>query len=78
MSTFYQQVFVPEQCFLSEALLWVAFQRLPTVLFDEDNQEIRGAKATEHEGYDIGTPAGRCRRMNAGEPKSLLILNSYA
>jgi hypothetical protein len=50
---------------LSEALLWVAFQRLPTVLFDDDNREIRGA--TEYEGYEIDTPGGplsedECRR----------------
>ena len=53
---FFQAVYVPERCFLSEALLWVAFQRLPTVQYDEDNREIR--EATEYQGYALDTPEG--------------------
>lgn len=56
MPTFFQAVYVPEQCFLFEALLWVAFQRLPIVQYNDENREIR--ETSENEGYEIETPEG--------------------
>ena len=41
MPVFLQAVDVPERCFLGEVLLWVAFQRLPTSLYDDDGQDVR-------------------------------------
>ena len=67
MPTFFQAVHIPEQCFLTEALLWVAFQRLPIALYNDDALEIR--EATENEGYEIDTPEGplteeECKRAS--------------
>lgn len=56
MPVFFQPVQMPQLCFLSEALLWVAFQRLPIARYNDDNIEIR--EATENEGYEINTPDG--------------------
>jgi hypothetical protein len=41
MPIFLQPVEVPERCYLGEALLWVAFQRLPTASYTVDGKEIR-------------------------------------
>jgi len=41
MPTFLQPVELPERCFLSEVLLWVAFQRLPVALYTYDGKEVR-------------------------------------
>jgi hypothetical protein len=54
---------------LHEALLWLAFQRLPTALYNDRNKEVRGA--TEYEGLEIDAPGGpltdeECKR--AGIP----------
>jgi hypothetical protein len=70
MPTFFQAVYVPERCFLSEALLWVAFQRLPVVQYNDEVREIHDA--TENEGYELETPEGpltedECKR--AGIPQ---------
>jgi len=56
MPTFLQPVDVPDRCFLHDALLWVAFQRLPTAWYNDSYREIR--EATEHEGYAIESPEG--------------------
>jgi len=69
MPTFLQAVDVPERCFLHEALLWVAFQRLPIALYNDENKEIR--EATENQDYEIDSPQGplteeECKR--AGIP----------
>ena len=52
MSTFWQQAEVPDRCFLHEALLWLAFQRLPVAFY----KEIRSA--SEYEGPEIESPGG--------------------
>lgn len=69
MPVFLQPVDVPEHCFLQEALLWLTFQRLPTALYNDRDQEIRNA--TGHEGPEIESPGGpltdeECKR--AGIP----------
>jgi hypothetical protein len=69
MPTFWQPVEVPERCFLHEALLWLAFQRLPVALYNDRNEEIRSA--SEYEGPEIESPGGpltdeECKR--AGIP----------
>ena len=69
MPVYLQSVEVPERCFLHEALLWLAFQRLPIALYNDRNQESRSA--TEHEGLEIQSPEGpltdeECKR--AGIP----------
>jgi len=56
MPTFLQPVDVPERRFLHEALLWLAFQRLPIALYNDDDQEIRSA--TEYDGYELESPGG--------------------
>ena len=69
MPTYWQPVEVPERCFLHEALLWLAFQRLPVSFYNDRNKEIRSA--SEYEGPEIDTPSGpltdeECKR--AGIP----------
>jgi hypothetical protein len=56
MPTYWQPVEVPERCFLHEALLWLAFQRLPVALYNDRSGEIRSA--SEYEGSEIETPGG--------------------
>jgi hypothetical protein len=56
MSTYWQSVEVPERCFLHEALLWLAFQRLPIALYNDEINEIRSA--SEFEGPEIDSPGG--------------------
>jgi hypothetical protein len=56
MTTYWQPVEVPERCFLDEALLWLAFQRLPITFYNNENKEIRSA--SEYEGPKIETPSG--------------------
>lgn len=56
MPSFWQPVEVPERCFLHEAMLWLAFQRLPVALYNDQNKEIRSA--TDYEGHDIESPGG--------------------
>ncbi len=68
MPPFLQPVDVPD-CFLHEALLWVAFQRLPVAFYNDRNQEIRSA--TNDEDAEITSPDGpltdeECKR--AGIP----------
>ena len=68
MPTLLQAVDVPERCFLHEALLWIAFQRLPTAIYNELSQEIR---EETNDGYKVGSPEGplteeECKR--AGIP----------
>src|ERR1044071_7260125 len=41
MPTFLQPVDVPERCFLQEVLFWVAFQRLPTVTWIDEGEDVR-------------------------------------
>ena len=41
MPIYLQAVDIPERCYLAEVLLWVAFQRLPTALYDYEGKEIR-------------------------------------
>jgi hypothetical protein len=41
MPTFLQPVLVPDRCYLFEALLWVAFQRLPVFSSDHEGEDIR-------------------------------------
>ena len=50
MPSFLQAVILPERCFLSEALLWIAFQRLPLSEFTFDGIQIRDS--TENNGYE--------------------------
>jgi hypothetical protein len=69
MPTYWQPVEVPERCFLQEALLWLAFQRLPVAFYNDENKEIRSA--SEYDGPAIETPSGtltdeECKR--AGIP----------
>jgi hypothetical protein len=69
MPTFFQPADIPERCVLHEALLWLAFQRLPTALYNDENKEVRSA--TENEGPEIDAPTGpltdeECKR--AGIP----------
>jgi hypothetical protein len=54
MSIFLQAVGVPERCYLGEVLLWVAFQRLPTALYDYEGKEIR--ETTEAGGMLVEIP----------------------
>jgi hypothetical protein len=66
---FFQPVEVPELCFLHEALLWLAFQRLPIAYYNDKMKEIR--TSTEYEGPEIDSPDGsltdeECKR--AGMP----------
>lgn len=56
MPTFWQPVQVPERCFLHEALLWLAFQRLPVTFYNDENKESRSA--SEYEGPEIESPGG--------------------
>jgi hypothetical protein len=51
MPIYLQAVDIPERCYLDEVLLWVAFQRLPTVLYDDRGQEVR--ETTEAGGLII-------------------------
>jgi hypothetical protein len=53
MPTFLQPVTVPERCFLSEVLLWAAFQRLPIASYTLDGKEIR---ETDEIGGYAGAP----------------------
>jgi hypothetical protein len=51
MPTFLEPVEVPDQCFLQEALFWVAFQRLPAAVYTLEGQDFR--TSTEVGGYEI-------------------------
>jgi hypothetical protein len=51
MLTFLQPVDVPERCFLKEVLYWVAFQRLPTVIWLDEGEDIRDSE--EIGGYVV-------------------------
>jgi hypothetical protein len=67
MPTFWQSVEVPERCFLHEALLWLAFQRLPVAFYNDRNEEIRSA--SEYEGPELESPGGpltdeECKRAD--------------
>jgi hypothetical protein len=79
MLAFFQAVYVPDRCFLSEALLWVAFQRLPIARYNDDAREIR--ETIEDEDYEIDTPDGpltedECRRAGIPpDPKFLRLVN---
>src|SRR5215475_7632441 len=59
MPTFLQPVDVPERCFLHEALLWLAFQRLPVALYNNYKDRILEIRsATEDEDLEIESPGG--------------------
>jgi hypothetical protein len=50
MPTFLQPVLVPERCYLFEALLWVAFQRLPILTTDHEGVDIRQSAENRESG----------------------------
>jgi hypothetical protein len=50
MPTFLQPVLVPERCYLFEALLWVAFQRLPIFTTDHEGEDIRKSDENRESG----------------------------
>jgi len=56
MPTFCQPEEVPECCFLHEALLWLAFQRLPVALYNDRAEDIRSG--SEYEGPEVDPPGG--------------------
>jgi hypothetical protein len=50
MPTFLQPVLVPERCYLFEAFLWVAFQRLPILTTDHEGVDIRQSDENRESG----------------------------
>jgi hypothetical protein len=59
MPTFLQPVLVPDRCYLFEALLWVAFQRLPVFSSDHEGVDIRKSDEMRESGaagYAVDLP----------------------
>jgi len=52
-----EEVFPPEQCYLSEVLYWCAFRRFPTAWYGEDD-DYR-LELDEVDGFEAPVPAGK-------------------
>lgn len=75
-----EEVFPPEQCYLSEVLNWCAFRRFPTVWYGED-EEYR-LDINSFEGFDAPVPAAEeiseeeCRYAGIPlDPKTKALVN---
>src|SRR4051794_33133077 len=78
MATFFQPVALSEWCLLREALLWVAFQRLPIFTTDHEGVDIRESAESgaeyEIEVGDSFLDPDECRRAGIPEDPNYLAL----
>ena len=67
MPVYYLPVPLPERCLLSEALYWIAFQRLPAYETDEDGADVRQSRNFGEYELLAGDPffsPDECERAN--------------
>jgi len=77
MRVYLQATALPDRCFLHEVLLWVAFGRLPIVMFNNDGKELRDS--TDLGGYvaEVAHPSlddEECRRASIPSDPSYTAL----